>query len=153
MAYTIFDEMRKMQDHMDNMFRGFFDDYEDRKLIGSNSLASPEYRNPVCETWETEKDVVAEIELPGVDKKDIKVNVSEDGIEVKTENKSEDKIEDKKKGMYKLKRNYCGFYRRFPLPKDVDANKADAEYNNGILRITVPKLNIEKRKQKLIEVR
>ena len=155
MRYTIFDEIRKMQEQMDNMFNGFFGDFGAENLLADNTnkqLVS-NYRQPVCDTWETDKEVIAEIELPGVNKKDIKVNVSEDGIEVKTESKYENKVEDKKKGMYKLERSYSGFYRKFALPSNVDPKKAEAEYKNGILKIKVPKLKIEHKKQKLLDIK
>lgn len=155
--YSILDEMRRMQEHMDLMFGNFFDrdpffghnllENKPRNLIESN------YKQPVCDLYENKKELIVEVEIPGVDKKDIKVHVSNDGIEIKAENKIETKNEDKKKGMYNFERNYTGFYRRFSLPNNVNSEKAHAEYKNGILKITVPKLKIEESKKKLIDVK
>jgi HSP20 family protein len=157
--YTIWDEMRKMQEQMDNMFDSFFardrehlmlDDFNNRNLINSELT---NYREPVCDMYENDKEIITEIELPGINKKDIKINVSEDSVEIKTETKKEDKVEDKKKGMYRLERSYSGFYRKFALPKNVDNNKAEAEYKDGILKIKIPKLKIEDKKKKLLEIK
>ena len=91
--------------------------------------------------------------MPGVDKKDIKVNVTKDSIEIKAEKKKEVKEEDKKKGMFRHERSFAGFYRSFALPNNVDADKANAEYKDGVLKITVPKLKIEEKKKKLLEIK
>lgn len=116
-------------------------------------MVSSNYRLPVSDIYETDKEIVAEIDLPGVDKKDIKVNVTEGSIEVKAEKKKETKQEGKKKGMFRLERSFAGFYRRFPLPNNVDADKANAEYREGVLKVTVPKLQIEDKKRKQLEIK
>ena len=66
--------------------------------------------------------------------------------------KNEVKEEDKKKGMFRLERSFAGFYRSFALPNNVDSDKANAEYKDGVLKITVPKLKVEEKKKKLLEV-
>jgi HSP20 family protein len=159
--YSIWDEMRRMQEQMDSLFNNFFSTeplWDQQQLLLEDSskkgdVITSNYAQPLSDVWETDKEVVAEIDMPGVDKKDIKVNVTEDGIEVKAETKSETKEEDKKKGMFRLERRYSGFYRNFSLPKDVDADKAEAEYKNGVLKIRVPKLKIEEKKKKLLEIK
>ena len=160
--YSIWDEMRRMQEHMDDMFDNMLSRNpilgNDLGLLegpdkGAQSLVTSNYRNPVCDAYETDDEVVAEIELPGVDKKDIKVNVSRNAIEVKTESKAEIKHEDKKKGMYRFERSYAGFYRKFSLPDNVDPDRADAAYKDGVLKIKVPKLASEKKKAKQLEVK
>lgn len=159
--YSIWDEMRRMQEQMDLIFSNFFDsepfirnNYLLEDGLGKNKeLVSSNYRSPVSDIYETEKEVVAEIDMPGVDKNDIKVNVTEDVIEIKAEKKNELKQEDKKKGMFRLERSFAGFYRSFPLPNSVDPDKANAEYKDGVLKITVPKLKVEEKKKKLLEIK
>jgi HSP20 family protein len=111
------------------------------------------YRQPVSDIYETDTDVVAELELPGLDKKNIEVNVDDRSITVVAKINSENKIEDKKKGMYRFERSCSGFSRQFSLPTNVDANKANAEYKDGVLKITVPKLKLEEKKKKLLEIK
>lgn len=159
--YSIWDEMRRMQEQMDAMFSNFFDT---EPLIGNHflledgsgknkELVSSNYKAPVSDLYETDKEVIAEVDMPGVDKNDIKVNVTEDAIEIKAEKKNELKQEDKKKGMFRLERSFAGFYRSFALPNSVDPDKANAEYKDGVLKITVPKLKIEEKKKKLLEIK
>jgi len=159
--YTLWDEMRRMQEQMDSVFDNFFSG--EPFLGGQNLLEGPgrkrgelttsNYKQPISDIYETDKEVVAEVEMPGLNKNDIKVQVSDQGIEIKAETKAETKHEDKKRGMYRFERNYSGFYRHFSLPNNVDANKANAEYKDGVLKITVPKLKIEEQKKKLLEVK
>jgi len=158
---NIWDEMRRIQDNMNTLFSNFF---STEPLIGSEFLledgsgkrkdmVSSNYRAPISDLYETDKEVIAELDMPGVDKKDIKVNVTKDSIEIKAEKKKEVKEEDKKKGMFRLERSFAGFYRSFALPNNVDADKANAEYKDGVLKITVPKLKIEEKKKKLLEIK
>lgn len=167
--YTIWDEIRRMQQQMDYIFENFFtsDPFIDRmdKLYRSNFLldgpqkqgkgeiVTSQYRQPISDIYETDKEIIVEMEMPGVDKKDIQVSIDQNGIEIKAESKTEIKKEDNKKGMFRFERNYSGFYRHFALPDNVDTNKANAEYKEGILKIVVPKLKIEQQKKKLIDVK
>ncbi len=158
---AVWDEMRQMQKNMDSLFRNFFNLdplFENRFLIGENStpksdLITSNYVEPTSDLYETDKEIIAEIDLPGVDKKDIKVNVTKDSIEINAEKKYETKKEDKKKGMYRFERSYSGFCRKLALPNKVDADKADAEYKNGVLQIKIPKLKIEQQQKKLLEIK
>ena len=161
MKRSIWNEMRKMQDQMDSMFNGFFDEnaffpetkgllaYPEHKLIGNN------YQRPLSDMYETEKELVAEIEMPGVNKKDIEIQVSDTGIEIKAQTKTQIEKEDKKEGTYYHERSSSDFYRYFSLPQSVDASKANAKYENGVLKINIPKLKLEeqKKKKKLLEVK
>ena len=158
--YTLFDEMRRMQEQMDNMFDNFFvnDPFDKRnKLLlegpKKGEFATSHYRQPVSDIYETDKEIVAEVEMPGLEKKDIQVNIDQNGIEVRAEKKAETKQEDKKKGIYRFERNYSGFYRHFSLPTNAVADKSNAEYKDGILKITIPKAKVEEHKKKLIDVK
>lgn len=143
---------------MDTMFEHFFksepffDDFH-TPLLEDRSRDIIGYRKPLVNTSETDKDIVTEIEMPGLNKKDIQVSVTEDGIEVKAESKSEVEHKDEKKGTYRAEKSYSGFYRKLSLPPNVDPSKADAEYKNGVLKITLPKLKIKEQKKKLLEVK
>ncbi len=161
MVRNIWDEMRRMQENMDSIFSSFFNT---EPLIGSEflledgsgkrkDLVSSNYKAPVTDLYETDKEVIAEVDMPGVDKKDIKVNVTEDAIEIKAEKKNEVKQDDKKEGMFRLERSFAGFYRSFALPNKVDSDKANAEYKDGVLKVTVPKIPVEEKKKKLLEIK
>ncbi|RMF07258.1 Hsp20/alpha crystallin family protein [Candidatus Woesearchaeota archaeon] len=152
---TLWDEFIRMQEEMDRLFETFFrgSPFFRRSSAGTPLLEGPsrraetgivesDYRQPLTDIWETDKEVVATVELPGVDKKDIQINATDDGIEIKVEKKDEKKEE--KKGMFRLERVYSGFYRFIPLPANVNADKTAATYKNGVLELRVPKVKAKK---------
>ncbi|MEM4368419.1 MAG: Hsp20/alpha crystallin family protein, partial [Candidatus Anstonellales archaeon] len=158
---TIWDEIRRMQDQIDSLFENFFTSIpgERRFLLESaeksestRELALSEYRPALLDMWEDDKNIYLEAEIPGVEKKDIKVTVDDNSVEIKAESKFEEKKEDKKKGYYRLERRYSGFYRCLELPKSVDKEKAKAEYSNGVLKVTLPKLKSEEQSKKEVKV-
>lgn len=112
----------------------------------------PIIRTPRMDISETEKDVIAEVELPGVDPKNIEVEVKNNVLRV--EAKKEEKKEEKRKGYYR-KEISKGFYKRaVPLPAEVIGEKAEAEYTDGILKVVIPKLSPKKvKKKKPIKIR
>ncbi len=152
--YTIWDEFRRMQEQLDSLFNSlvasepFFRMSSETPLLTSSTPATvetPDYRQPLLDMTETDKEVIATLELPGVDKKDIQVHATEEGIEVKVERKDEKKTEDKKKGLYRIERNYAGFYRFIPVPDGVDINHIKASYKNGVLELKMKKLSSKKK--------
>jgi len=120
----------------------------DRFFEDWNWLEWPEtkMRTPRMDIYETDKDIVAEVELPGVDPKNIEVEVQDNALKV--EAKSEEKKEEKKKGYYRKELNK-GYYKRvIPLPVEVKDEKAEAKYEDGLLKITIPKKEPVKKKSK-----
>lgn len=86
---------------------------------------------------EDDKQLVAEVNAPGFDKNDVEVNVHNGMLEIKGE-KSE-KTEDKgKKRSYMMRESHASFYRRIALPDYADSDKVNAEFHNGVLKVTVP---------------
>jgi len=108
-------------------------------------------RAPRMDIYETKKDVVAKVELPGVDPKQIEVEVKDNILRI--EAKSEEKKEEKGKGYFR-KEISSGYYKRaVPLPAEVIGGKAKAEYKEGILEIVIPKKKPEKKKEKAIKIK
>ncbi len=108
-------------------------------------------RTPRVDVYETDGDVVAEFELPGVDPKNIDVEVKDDMIKV--EAKAEEKKEEKKKGYYR-KELSRGYYKRIiPLPVNVQENKAEASYDKGVLKVVIPKVEPTKKAEKKVKVK
>lgn len=97
------------------------------------------------------KELEVNIDLPGIDKKDIKINVQKNFLEVNAEKKNE-RVHDKK-NFFAQERSFSGFYRRYVLPSSVDVNKTNCDFKNGVLKITLPKLKQEKEKPKLITLK
>ncbi len=131
---------------MDNMFRRFF---ESRNKIFKLDKELENFREPLADIKKTDKEYIIEIELPGVNKEDVILQVSNDLIEIRAKKQSELKIE--KKGYLRHERSYSGFYRTIPLPFGVKADEVESEFKNGILKIKVPKSK-EKIKKKVMKV-
>lgn len=95
-------------------------------------------REPLADVIDKKDKIIAKIELPGVDKKDVTVHVEENCVEIKAEKKQEK--EEKKKDYHKQERRYTGFYKAFTLPARISPDKAKAEFKNGMLTLTMLKV-------------
>jgi HSP20 family protein len=94
-------------------------------------------RTPAVNIAETENEFHIELAAPGLKKEDFKINLDKNTLSVSTE-KKEEKVEEGKK-ISKREYNYNSFVRSFTLPETVDHSKIDAEYTDGILKLTVAK--------------
>jgi len=105
---------------------------------------------PAIDVAETENDVIVKAELPGIDPKNLEVHVTEDSLSVKGEIK--DEWEEKGVG-YCRRERYCGnFERNIGLPAKVKQDEVKAQYKDGILTITLPKVEPSKPKTKKVEI-
>lgn len=104
---------------------------------------------PPADVYETEQEVVVELEVPGFDEKELAVSVSDHTLTVTgSRRKREAKTE---KTLRVRERLDASFERRFQLPPDVDADHVAATYGKGVLTLHVPKLGKTKRKLVKIE--
>jgi HSP20 family protein len=117
---------REMNRLFDDVFRGF-----DLTPVGMSRMASW----PHVEVIENDKDVRISAELPGIEGKDVEVLMGEGVLTIRGEKKSE--IEDKERAF--SERTYGRFERRIPLAWEVDEDKIDASFKNGVLTVTMPK--------------
>lgn len=104
---------------------------------------------PAFDVSEDETTITLEAELPGMTEKEITVQIDEGVLTVSGEKKFE--FEKKEKNFHRVERSYGSFHRSFTLPETVDAEKVQANAKNGVLTITLPK--IEAAKPKLIDVK
>ncbi|HEY9642240.1 MAG TPA: Hsp20/alpha crystallin family protein [Coleofasciculaceae cyanobacterium] len=105
---------------------------------------------PSAEMEETQDAVHLKLEIPGLEAKDLHVEVTEDAVAVSGERKSETKTEDK--GYVRSEFCYGKFERVIPLPAQVQNDKAQAQYKNGILSLTLPKAAGESKKSVKVNV-
>jgi len=100
---------------------------------------------PAVNVSETEKEYKLTIAAPGLEKPDFKVEIADDMLTVSAEKTREEK--DEKNGRYNRREyNYTSWSRSFSLPEDCETNKIDAKYENGELKISIPKTEVKQRK-------
>jgi HSP20 family protein len=105
---------------------------------------------PSVDIFEDKDKIVVKAEIPGVNKEDLDVNVTEDAIVISGEKKKEEKVEEK--DYYRYERSYGSFHRSLPLPAEVQSDKAKAKFKDGVLEITVPKTSEAKKKEVKVKV-
>jgi len=145
-AITPYEEMERM---MDRFFEGSFPRSWLRPLRWERPLVSElaEVRIPSVDLIERDEEVMLRAEVPGVDKKDIDVSVTGNSVTIKGETKREEKEE--KGEYYRSEISRAAFSRTLALPAQVDPDRANASFKDGVLEITLPK--VEKAKRRTIK--
>jgi HSP20 family protein len=105
---------------------------------------------PAINLYEKENNLIVEAELPGIPKDAVKINCTDHTLTIQGETKKEE--EEKKEGYYRMERRYGSFYRSVPLPENVDYGKAKAEFKDGVLTITLPKVAKPEEKGRTIPI-
>ena len=103
---------------------------------------------PAAEMEETPEAIQLKLEVPGMEAKDLDVQVAAESVTISGERKSETRTEEK--GMTRSEFHYGQFQRVIPLPTRIDNQNVQAEYKDGILRLTLPK--VEEEKNKVVKV-
>lgn len=134
-------EMMTLREAMDRLF----DDAFTRPL----SIRDGGWSTPAIDMYQTDNDVVVRAALPGFKADDVQINVTGDVLTIRGEMKHED--EQKEKSWHIREQRSGSFERSISLPTDVVSEKAQADFDNGILTITLPKA--EEVKPKTITVK
>src|SRR5881397_1346210 len=132
-----FREFSTLQDRMNRLFQQSYGDREE--ALTTSTFA------PAVDVYEDEHQVTLKIEVPGIDEKDIDVRVENNTLTVQGERKIEK--EEKEENYRRVERQYGSFTRTFTLPPTVDSEKVSANYDKGVLKITLPKKAEAKPKQ------
>ncbi len=103
----------------------------------------PEMRMPKVDVIDRDNEIVVRAEVPGVDKKNIDISVSDNAVTIKGETRHEEKEE--KGDYYRCETTHGAFSRTVALPSAVDGTKAKASFKDGMLELTLPKLEKAKR--------
>ena len=140
--YDPFRDLRTLQEEVNrlfstNMTRAFGDEG-----IGRGAWA------PSVDIYENKDQIVLEAELPGMKKEDFDLSIENNVITLRGERRFEKT--DESDNYHRVERSYGQFTRSFTLPQTVSSEGATAEYNNGVLRVTLPKR--EETKSRRIEV-
>jgi HSP20 family protein len=136
--------MRRFTDEMDRAFENF-------GLARGGELArgfGGEGRwSPAVEVFEREGHLVVRAELPGLKSEDVKVEMTDEGLIIQGERKREH--EERGEGFYRSERSYGQFYRLIPLPEEANAEEAKAEFNQGVLEVSVPVPQTQRRRRNI----
>ena len=135
---------------IDAMFDEFF--RRPFSVFGLPRLRFPETAEltPTVDIYEEKGDVVVKAELPGINKEDLDVTVSEDTITIAGEKKKEEEV--KKSDYYRWECSYGSCHRTFTIPAEVQTDKIKTKFKNGILEIRLPKTEESKKKEKKIKI-
>jgi HSP20 family protein len=99
---------------------------------------------PAVNIREDEKNYVLDLAIPGIDKKDLKIDINEDVLTISSETKNES--EESSDGYKRKEFSYSTFCRSFYVPENVTREKIEANYKDGILSVALPKMEEEKSK-------
>jgi len=140
-------------EEMDRWFEGFFPRGWMRPFhtgwpSWSELGAHLEARAPKVDVIDREEEVVVRAEVPGVDKDDLDVSVSDSAVTIKGKSKQEEKEE--KGDYYRCEISSAAFARTVPLPSNVDTEKVTACFKDGVLELTMPK--IEKARRRSVKI-
>ncbi len=147
MAIVRFDPFRGFSG-LARRFGDLFEDFEKGINIEYGGFA------PKVDISEDEKNIFINVELPGIRKEDVKVTVNDDNVlTIKGTKKREETVEDKEgdRTFVRVERSFGEFSRSFILPDNVKSDKIDAKYENGVLNLTLEK--VEPKKPKEIEIK
>jgi HSP20 family protein len=135
-----FEQMRR---EMDRLWDSFFEERPRKRVEKREWL-------PSLDVAETKDDIVVKAEVPGMDPKDVEISLSNGVLTIKGEKKHE--REEKEEDYHLIERSYGAFTRSVQLPAEVQSNKVNASYKNGILKVTLPKSEEAKIKEIKIKV-
>lgn len=138
--YDPFRELRSLQDEMTRLFAGVAP--RNREEMASGSWI------PSVDIFEDKDQLVLEADLPGLKREDFEIAVENNVLTLRGERKFEKKVEGD--NYHRVERSYGAFTRSFTLPQTVTAEGATAEFENGILRVGLPKR--EETKARKIEI-
>jgi len=111
----------------------------------------PFFRTPLSNIIEDDHGYHLTAELPGLEKGDLEITIHDGNLEIKGEKKEE--IEDKKDGYVRKEYSSSSYYRTFKLPENIEEDKIDATLDKGILKLDLPKKELEEKEKKKIEVK
>ncbi|MCK4503828.1 MAG: Hsp20/alpha crystallin family protein, partial [Desulfuromonadales bacterium] len=104
---------------------------------------------PRADISETDAEFCITAEVPGIKREDVKIDIDDHVLSIRGENKQEK--EEKGKKFHRIERYYGSFNRSFSLPENVNEDKIEAVFKDGMLTLTIPKTEVKK--PKAIEIK
>jgi len=133
-------------DLLNTNIRRFFDDFPAAQEFSSNY-------HPKIDIYEDDKSIYFEAEVPGISKKDLNISVHDNTLTITGEKKkSSEGGEEKGKNFFRTERSFGTFTRSFTLPDEVNVEKIDAKFTDGILKIAIEKAVPKKPEERVISI-
>jgi HSP20 family protein len=120
----------------------FFEDF--RRAAPSFQASDERGYYPPCEVQETSSHYLMSMDLPGIRKEDIKIELQDNSLIISGERRRTQSVEDKESRVQRYEKSYGFFKRSFSLPTSVDPSKVEAHFDNGVLELELPKLQVSK---------
>ena len=122
--------MRRMMEEMDRLVETM------NPSGSSDDTATSKLFSPAIEVARRDGSLVVKAELPGLSKDNVKIELTPDGLLIQGEKKEEH--DEKEDGVVRSERRYGRFVRLIPLPEGANTEEANAQFNNGVLEVTIP---------------
>jgi HSP20 family protein len=113
--------------------------------LGGGVVSERQSWTPAIDVIETDDAIKLKAELPGMDPKDISIEVQDNVLTVSGERRFEEEVKEDK--YYRIERRYGSFSRSLALPQTADESKVEAKYENGLLEVIIPKTETAKPKK------
>jgi HSP20 family protein len=139
-----FKELFELQRNLNSLFEG-------NLSKAANEETALNTWTPAVDIYEDNDTFLLKLELPEMNKEDIKVNLNENVLAISGERRFEN--EDKRDGYHRVERSYGQFYRSFTLPPNINTEAINAEYKDGVLRLSLPKREEAKPKQISVDIK
>jgi len=153
-AHRMENPILQMQRDMDRIFDNFFSGFGLAPSRQGGLFAGPltsGFLKPTLDIGADDKEYTISIEVPGVDRQDVKIEIANGTLIIKGEKKQEK--EEKEKNFYRMERSYGSFQRMLSLPADADQEQIKATFKNGVLTVTMPRKALPQPEGKRIEIR
>ncbi len=141
-----------LQQEIDRVFNDFFDGWPSLGLGRAMLPGLAEgMLKPTLDLSANDKEYTISVEIPGVDEKDVSLELSGDTLTIRGEKKQEK--EEKERNFYRMERSYGAFQRVLSLPEDIGEEGIKAKFKKGVLTVTMPRKTVPASGAKRIEVK
>jgi HSP20 family protein len=147
------DSMLQLHRDIDHLFDRFFREFNSPLLTGWPTFPSFEGQGvlkPRVDLSAREQEYLLTVEIPGVNEKDVRLDISGNMMTIQGEKKQEK--EEKETDYYRIERSYGSFQRVLSLPEDVEQEKIKARFKDGVLSVTMPRKTMHKGEVKQIKI-